>query len=455
MRVRGPTLLSVVCFALAVVVLTSDSEIKWMIHDALHPMILGSTEAKDVMLLSHLGLLFLVLPYRSRLPIPRIDARITYALIAVVLAVPPALQLLMTYEAGFSPGLGTCLVTLTERPETSSFYHCHAVKACLGALISAVFGEPDVEFHCGVPLSPVLPSWVPLPVLALLTVAYVVLAWIVPLQAKRTEETVVLSIAGFLLCLGCLDGGPLANPSVVGLSVLLSSRIEAVAPPVASLGALGGLDTFRQVLFYLPAYHTLTYLWTAFLSSLLPSTVNGITRKGTLATSLCLLGMLMPHLPVAEQLRSTLGLVAKYDYYRVDVPNGDPAKVRAELSRIPGVKVVSTRVTDGRVTACLKVKHCTKPRIPGARVREIRGYTLELCVHRGSLRDLVDALESTRGVVGVLGVKKMGGVYRVELGAEVDREVNLVPSMVKQLRRHGVAVFRIAAFTDVIRCVWG
>lgn len=236
MRVRGPILLSAVCFTLAAVVLISDSEIKWRIHDALYPMILGSTEAKDVMLLLHLGLLFLVLPYRSRIPLPKIDTWVTYALMAAILAVPPALQLLMIYEAGFNPGLGTCIVTLTERPETSSFYHCHAVKACLGALISAIFGEPKIEFHCGVPLSFVLPPWVPLPVLALLAIAYVVLAWIVPLRADRTEKAIVLSIAGSLLCLGCLDGGPLANPSVVGLSILLASRIRTVAPPIARSG---------------------------------------------------------------------------------------------------------------------------------------------------------------------------------------------------------------------------
>ncbi|WP_456435712.1 hypothetical protein [Methanopyrus sp.] len=454
MRIRGPILLSAACLTLAAVILISDSEVKWRVHDALYPVILGSTEAKDVMFLLHLGLLFLVLPYRSRIPLPKITW-VTYALIVAILAVPPVLQILMTYEAGFSPGLGTCIVTLTERPETSSLYHCHAVKACLGTLISAIFGEPKIEFHCGIPLSSVLPPWVPLPVFALLAIAYVVLAWIVPLRSDRTEKAVILSIAGFLLCLGCLDGGPLANPSVVGLSIFLASRIRTVAPPITSLGVLGGLDAFRQVLFYLPTYHTLTYLWTVFLSSLLPSTTDRITRRGILAVSLCLLGMLMPHLPVAELLRSTLGMASKHDYYRVDVSDGNPAEVLAELSRIPGVEAVSIRVTGGRVTACVKTKCGIKPRVPKAKVRKIRGYILELRVLYDSPRDLTESLKSTSGVVGVLGVKKMGSVYRVELGAEVDREVNLVPSMVKQLRRHGVAVSRIVTFTDVARCIWG
>ncbi|WP_157666079.1 hypothetical protein [Methanopyrus sp. KOL6] len=455
MRIRGPILLSAACLALASVVLISDSEVKWRVHDALYPVILGSTEAKDVMFLLHLGLLFLVLPYRSRIPLPKIDTWVTYALIVAILAVPPVLQILMTYEAGFSPGLGTCIVTLTERPETSSLYHCHAVKACLGTLISAIFGEPKIEFHCGIPLSFVLPPWAPLPVFALLAIAYVVLAWTVPLRSDRTEKAVILSIAGFLLCLGCLDGGPLANPSVVGLSIFLASRIRTVAPPITSLGVLGGLDAFRQVLFYLPTYHTLTYLWTVFLSSLLPSTTDRITRRGILAVSLCLLGMLVPHLPVAELLRSTLGMASNHDYYRVDVSDGNPAEVLAELSRIPGVEAVSIRVTGGRVTACVKTKCGIKLRVPKAKVRKIRGYILELRVLYGSPRDLTESLKSTSGVVGVLGVKKMGSVYRVELGAEVDREVNLVPSMVKQLRRHGVVVSRIVTFTDVARCIWG
>ncbi|WP_457620254.1 hypothetical protein [Methanopyrus sp.] len=451
MRTRGPILLSTVCLALAVIVFISNSEVKWRIHDALYPIVLGSTEAKDIIFLLHLGLLFLALPYRSRVPLPKVDTWITHALIAAVLVVPPVLQLLMIYEAGFSPDLGTCIVTLTERPETSSFYHCHAVKACLGALISTIFGKPEVRFHYGAPLSLVLPPWAPLPALTLLVMAYVVLAWIVPLRAERTEKAVVLSIAGFLICLGCLDGGPLANPSVVGLSVFLASRIKAVAPPIASLGVLGGLDAFRQVLFYLPSYHPLTYLWAVFLSSLLPSTTDKVIRENKLAISLCLLGMLVPHLPVAGPIRSTLGLASEHEYYRVDIPDGNPAEVRAKLSRIPGVEAVSVRPTNGRVTACVKTKRGVKLQVPEAKVRKVRGYILELRILYGSLRDLTEALKATVGVVGVLGVKKMGSVYRVELGAEVDREVNLVPSMAKELRRHGVVVSRIVAFTDVAR----
>lgn len=206
-----------------------NPHVKNLVTPFTHIFLMGSSEGKDILFFSLMGLSMILSPLSENRIFKKFN-RDVYLSVVLFLAflsylISEIIEIYIRYKFSVSPF--TTFVVLSPTPTSTSILHSHIFKASLSPIFQKFVISKNI--HIGTSLLHYIPSW--LTVYATIVLFLIYFFGLLSLSERKIIQKILIIFGLSTLIIGIIDGGIFATPSLVGLFILFYMKFATTDSP--------------------------------------------------------------------------------------------------------------------------------------------------------------------------------------------------------------------------------